>query len=159
MTTVVLALLAVVVALLVVLLLRRPAGSAENQLLQQQLVELRGRLDALAAAQQELPRALADGRAAQLREHSGFANAGVYDPPGVGGTHVIYVLHDATHPEQYGGLPADPRVPPTFSMWKPVAKPIGLLLALLAAPVAFFHYVTAGPKEPQPEPPGTEVPR
>ena len=33
------------------------------------------------------------------------ANAGVYDPSGVGGTHVIYVLRDATHPEKYGGLP------------------------------------------------------
>ena len=29
---------------------------------------------------------LAESRARQLREHSGFANAGVYDPPGVGGT-------------------------------------------------------------------------
>jgi len=66
-TTVVLALLAVVVALLVVLLLRRPAESAVSQLLQQQLVEVRGRLDALATAQQDLPRALADGRAAQAQ--------------------------------------------------------------------------------------------
>jgi len=64
-TTAILVLLVLVVALLLVLLLRRPAGSAESQLLQQQIVEVRGRLDALAAAQQELPRALADGRAAQ----------------------------------------------------------------------------------------------
>jgi hypothetical protein len=35
-------------------------------------------------------------------------------------------------------------------MWKSFAKPIGLFLALLAAPVAFFHYITEGPKEPQP---------
>jgi hypothetical protein len=40
-----------------------------------------------------------------------------------------------------------------------VAKPIALLLTLLAAPVAFFHYVTEGPKEPQPQPPGREVSR
>src|SRR5262245_62849897 len=33
---------------------------------------------------------LAETRAQQLREHSGFANAGVYDPAGVGGTGVIY---------------------------------------------------------------------
>ena len=39
---------------------------------------------------------LAEQRAKQLREQYGFANAGVYDPPGVGGTGVIYVLHDAT---------------------------------------------------------------
>ena len=37
--------------------------------------------------------------------------AGVYDPAGVGGTSVIYVLHDITNPEAYGGLPANPRVP------------------------------------------------
>jgi len=42
---------------------------------------------------------LAEGRAKQLRDHSNFPNAGVYDPPGVGGTGVIYVLHDTTHPE------------------------------------------------------------
>ena len=49
MTTAILAVLAVVVALLVVLLLRRPAdGSA---LLQQQLIEVRGRLDALVGSQ------------------------------------------------------------------------------------------------------------
>src|SRR5438128_1350726 len=54
---------------------------------------------------------LAETRAKQLREHSGFKDAGAYDPPGVGGTHVIYVLHDTTKPEAYGGLPADPHLP------------------------------------------------
>ena len=52
---------------------------------------------------------LAETRAAQLRTNSGFEDAGVYDPAGVGGTHVIYVLHDAKNPELYGGLPKDPR--------------------------------------------------
>ena len=65
MTTAILILVALVLALLLVLVLRRPAGGAEVPLLQQQLVEVRGRLDVLAAAQQDLPRALADGRAAQ----------------------------------------------------------------------------------------------
>ena len=50
----------------------------------------------------------------------------------------------------YGGLPANPQIPPTYTIWKRVAKPIALLLGLFAAPVAFFHYVTEGPKEPQP---------
>ena len=62
-------------------------------------------------------RALADARARQLREQSGFANAGVYDPPSIRGTHVIYVLHDATKPELYGGLPANPRIPASFTVW------------------------------------------
>ena len=95
-------------------------------------------------------RALAEKRAQQLREHSGFPSAGVYDPPSVGGTHVIYVLHDITKPELYGGLPSNPQIPVTYTAWKRFAKPIGLLLALCAAPVAFFHYVTEGPKEPRP---------
>jgi DNA recombination protein RmuC len=58
-------LLGLVLALLLVLVLRPAADAAATQLLQQQLVEVRGRLEALAASQQELPRALADGRAAQ----------------------------------------------------------------------------------------------
>ena len=94
--------------------------------------------------------ALAEKRAQQLREHSNFANAGVYNPSSIGGTHVVYVLHDATQPEMYGGLPANPKIPASFTMWKSFAKPVGLLLALLAAPVAFFHYIAEGPKESQP---------
>ena len=62
----------------------------------------------------------------------------------------VLVLHDVTKPELYGGLPANPTIPVTYTIWKRVAKPVGLLLALLAAPVAFFHYITEGPKEPSP---------
>ena len=65
MNVAILILAAVAVVLLLLLLYRRPGGVAGEQLLQQQLVEMRGRLEALAATQQELPRALADGRAAQ----------------------------------------------------------------------------------------------
>jgi len=106
-------------------------------------------------------RGLAEKRAAQLRDVSGFKNAGVYDPPSINGTHVIYVLHDATEPERYGGLPKTPVIPPTYTIWKHVAKPIGLALTLLAIPAAFFHYIAQGPKEPQPPPdgPAREVPR
>jgi len=41
---------------------------------------------------------IAEERAKQLRDNFGWQNAGVYDPQSVGGTHVIYVLHDATDP-------------------------------------------------------------
>src|SRR5438105_3335213 len=41
---------------------------------------------------------------------------------------------------------------PTFTVWKRFAKPIALVLSLFGAPVAFFHYVSQGPKEPQPPP-------
>ena len=40
--------------------------------------------------------------------------------------------------------------PATFTVWKRFAKPVALLLTLFAVPVAFFHHITQGPKEPQP---------
>lgn len=94
---------------------------------------------------------LAETRAAQLRDVSGFRDAGVYDPDSINGTHVIYVLHDATHPELYGGLPASPQIPFSYTYWKWIAKPIGLVLALLGLLAVFFHYVFTGPRRPQPE--------
>ncbi len=100
---------------------------------------------------------LALARATQLREVSGFADAGVYDPDSISGTHVIYVLHDAKHPELYGGLPADPRIPFSYTYWKWIAKPIGLIIALLGLLAVFFHYIFTGPKRPQPEPREEEV--
>jgi len=96
---------------------------------------------------------LAETRAAQLRTNSGFTNAGVYDPQSIGGTHVIYVLHDITQPELYGGLPANPTIAPSFTVWKWLAKPIGLAMTMLGILAVFFHYIFAGPKLPQPEGP------
>ncbi len=49
----------------------------------------------------------ADARIDDLKSR-GFDKAGLYDPPGVGGTHVMYVLHHADQPEIYAGLPANP---------------------------------------------------
>jgi hypothetical protein len=46
-----------------------------------------------------------------------------------------------------------------YTAWKRFAKPIGLLLTLLAVPMAFFHYVIEGPKEPQPPSQGFGEPR
>ena len=89
---------------------------------------------------------LAENRAPQLREQSGFANAGVYDPSGVGGTHVIYVLHDATNPEAYGGLPKDPHVPWTVRLWKGPLKWIGNLAMVGGLIGMFVHYLRFGPK-------------
>ena len=53
----------------------------------------------------------ADGRIADLKSR-GFDKAGLYDPPGVGGTHVMYVLHHADRPSLYAGLPDNPRISP-----------------------------------------------
>ncbi len=92
-------------------------------------------------------KALAETRAEQLRTHSGFADAGVYDPAGVGGTHVIYVLHDASNPELYGGLPKDPRIPWSVQLWKKPLKWLGnaaMIGGLLGIAV---HYLRYGPKK------------
>lgn len=53
--------------LLVVVVLRRPAGERAATLIQQQLIELRTRFEQLVAAQQEVPKALAQGSAEQAR--------------------------------------------------------------------------------------------
>ncbi len=77
----------------------------------------------------------------------GFKNAGLYDPPGVSGTHVMYVLQHADKPAIYHGLPKDPSISPMVSLWKGIMKPlmnVGLGLAVL---VGFFHYIKVGPKE------------
>jgi hypothetical protein len=94
---------------------------------------------------------LAETRSQQLREHFGFENAGVYDPPGVGGTGVIYVLHDATNPEAYGGLPKNPRVPWVVRLWKGPAKWVGNLAMLGGILGVTLHYLRFGPKQVEAE--------
>ena len=74
----------------------------------------------------------------------GFENAGLYDPAGVGGTHVMYVLHHADRPELYSDLPKDPKINPMVSLWKGAAKPLGLAAMALAAVGGFFHYIRVG---------------
>ncbi|HJE64075.1 formate dehydrogenase subunit beta [Alcaligenes faecalis] len=77
----------------------------------------------------------------------GFENAGLYDPAGVGGTHVMYVLHHADKPELYSDLPKDPQISPMVSLWKGVAKPLGVAAMALTALIGFFHYIRTGPNE------------
>lgn len=89
---------------------------------------------------------LAKSRAKQLSDVSGFKNAGVYDPAGVGGTHVIYVLHDATIPEAYGGLPANPTIPWTVKLWKSPLKWLGNLAIVGGIIGVTLHYLRYGPK-------------
>jgi hypothetical protein len=97
---------------------------------------------------------LAETRAAQLREHTSHKDAGVYDPPGVSGTHVIYVLHDINHPERYGGLPKDPRVPWMVRLWKGPLKWIGDFGMVAGIIGVAVHYMRFGPKaEAEPEEP------
>ena len=63
---------------------------------------------------------------------------GLYDPPGVGGTHVMYVLHHADKPELYAGLPNNPRICPLVEVWKGVTKYAGLACDRLRPALAGF---------------------
>jgi formate dehydrogenase iron-sulfur subunit len=85
-------------------------------------------------------------RAHDLQER-GFQKAALYDPQGVGGTHVMYVLQHGDKPQLYSNLPADPTISPWVSMWKGATKPLAALVLGVAALGAFFHYVVRGPKE------------
>ena len=77
----------------------------------------------------------------------GYKNAGLYDPPGVGGTHVMYVLQHADQPQIYNGLPKDPQISLLVELWKGVLKPFMSLGLGLIALTGLFHYVTVGPNE------------
>jgi formate dehydrogenase iron-sulfur subunit len=81
----------------------------------------------------------------------GFENAGLYDPPGVSGTHVMYVLHHADKPSIYAGLPDKPRISAFVELWKGIIKPVALAGLAFTALAGFFHWITAGPNEVQPE--------
>ena len=75
----------------------------------------------------------------------GYENAGLYDPEGVGGTHVMYVLHHADKPSLYAGLADQPSVSPLVSLWKGVTAPLALLAMGATVLAGFFHYVRVGP--------------
>ena len=85
----------------------------------------------------------AAGRIVDLKSR-GFENAGLYDPAGVGGTHVMYVLHHADKPGLYSDLPRDPTISPMVSLWKGAAKPLGLAAMAFTAVVGFFHFIRTG---------------
>lgn len=88
---------------------------------------------------------LAGQRAGELQA-DGFSDAGVYDGPGVGGTNVIYVLKHASQPESYG-LPKDPKIPWTVSLWKGPLKILANAAWIGTAVAAAAHYLKFGPKE------------
>jgi formate dehydrogenase iron-sulfur subunit len=88
----------------------------------------------------------AETRIADLKER-GYDKAGLYDPEGVGGTHVMYVLHHADQPNLYSGLPENPSISPLVSIWKGFTKPLATLALAGIALGSLFHYVTKGPNE------------
>ena len=88
----------------------------------------------------------AQERLADLRER-GFAKAAVYDPQGVGGTHVVYVLPHGDRPEAYG-LPKDPSVGPLVGLWRSgLARAVGVVTMVSVAVAGILHYMRHGPNQ------------
>ena len=85
----------------------------------------------------------ADHRIKDLKSR-GFTNAGLYNPPGVGGTHVMYVLQHADKPQIYAGLPNNPSISPLVEVWKGVTKYVGLAAIGAFAAFGFLHHAVAG---------------
>jgi formate dehydrogenase iron-sulfur subunit len=86
----------------------------------------------------------AEKRVAQLKAN-GHKDAGVYDPEGVNGTHVIYVLDQSSNPDKYE-LPANPSVPFLVTMWKGPLKWLGGLGIAAGILGVFMHRVRYGAK-------------
>ncbi|ABC83521.1 formate dehydrogenase subunit beta [Anaeromyxobacter dehalogenans] len=88
---------------------------------------------------------LAGERLVELKSR-GFEKAALYDPSGVGGTHVLFVLPHGD-PELYR-LPKDPRVSPLVALWRSgVAKTLGVLTMVSVVVAGIFHYMKVGPIE------------
>ncbi|MBX3554435.1 MAG: formate dehydrogenase subunit beta, partial [Pseudolabrys sp.] len=75
----------------------------------------------------------------------GFKNAGLYDPPGVSGTHVMYVLQHADKPQIYANLANNPSISPVVEIWKGVTKYAGLAAMGAFVAIGFLHHIIAGP--------------
>jgi formate dehydrogenase iron-sulfur subunit len=82
-------------------------------------------------------------RVADLKTR-GFDKAGLYNPPGVGGTHVMYVLHHADQPQLYAGLAQNPRISPIVELWKGAAKYAGIAVLGLSVVAGALHHLLAG---------------
>ena len=88
---------------------------------------------------------LASERVRELRGR-GFEKAAIYDPQGVGGTHVVYVLPHGD-PGLYR-LPAKAEVSPLVAIWRGgVAKALGVVTMAAVLVGGIFHYMKVGPLE------------
>ena len=92
---------------------------------------------------------VANKRVTQLKAN-GFAQAAVYDPPGVGGTSVVTVLVHGDRPELYG-LPRDPTIPMSVRLWKGPLKWLGNVAMLGGVLGVFVHFIRFGRKHGETE--------
>ena len=92
-------------------------------------------------------------RGARSAESAGTGlrqNAGLYDPAGVGGTHVMYVLQPRRSSQAFtAGLPNDPTIAPTGLPVERLhqAPGNGGRHRRRVALGGLFHYVMKGPNE------------
>ena len=89
---------------------------------------------------------VAESRVEQLKKR-GYDHAGVYNPQGVGGTHVMYVLHHADQPALYHNLPNDPQISTPVNLWKGVLKPLSAAGFIATFAGLIYHYVGIGPNK------------
>ncbi|AFJ47823.1 formate dehydrogenase subunit beta [Shimwellia blattae] len=89
---------------------------------------------------------LAEQRVEKLRQR-GYPNAGLYNPQGVGGTHVMYVLHHADQPQLYHNLPKDPQIDVPVNLWKGILKPLSAAGFIATFAGLIFHYIGVGPNK------------
>ncbi|MBM3374544.1 MAG: formate dehydrogenase subunit beta [Betaproteobacteria bacterium] len=88
---------------------------------------------------------LGNKRVGDLQER-GYQKAGLYNPQGVGGTHVMYVLRHSDKPDAYNGLPTDPKISQTVSVWKGATKTFLSWTMGAAVLAGVAHYLVKGPK-------------
>ncbi|EQA1476829.1 formate dehydrogenase subunit beta [Escherichia coli] len=89
---------------------------------------------------------VAETRVAQLKKR-GYVNAGIYNPQGIGGTHVMYVLHHAHKPSLYHNLPDEPKIAEPVNFWKGILKPLSAAGFIATFAGLIYHYVGVGPNK------------
>ena len=101
---------------------------------------------ALTFGSREEMRAMAYHRLEDLKER-GFSRADIYDPPGVSGTHVLFVLPHGDRPDAYG-LPKNPTVSPIVGLWRSTfARGLGVFTMFAVLAAGILHYMRHGPLE------------
>jgi formate dehydrogenase iron-sulfur subunit len=97
---------------------------------------------------------IANGRVMELKER-GMDKAAVYDPSGVGGTHVVYVMPHGD-PELYR-MPREASISPLVGLWRSgFARTLGVLTMASVVVAGFFHWMKVGPVDPDARPPREE---
>jgi formate dehydrogenase iron-sulfur subunit len=95
---------------------------------------------------------LAAERVQELHER-GYDKAAIYDPAGVKGTHVFYVMPHGD-PELYR-MPRDPTISPLVALWRSgFARTLGVVTMVSVAVAGFFHWMKVGPVDPDARPDG-----